>query len=550
VLPFQNLGGDPRDDYLADAITDDLTSDLSGIPGAFVIARQSAYTYRGRPTDVRQIGRELGVRYVLEGSVRRIGATLRVNVQLTSAETGAHLRSDRFDQDINELAAGQEQIVTRMRSELGISMVEIEAMRSLRERPSNPDAFDLVLRARALANLPPSRQRNDEVQQLYERALEQDPSSAAALVGISYYLIDRAATLGHWGSVSDLQRAESLLQRAHAVAPHSRDYLSNMAYWLRVLGRCDEAMALAQESVRRFPNNPAAYSQQAQCKITTGQAAEAIPLLEEAIRVNPRSPYMFNRYRLLGYASLMLGKDGEAIAYFERTLAVTADDDGNRHWTWRGLAVAHARSGHMPEAKRALAEANRLWPYDTVRGRSPGVGSSPVFAAQIQSYQYGLRLAGERDHAEEEADFGVTADDRLHNEAAGPTPTMAPGVRTIRTGDLSSLLANGRPVVIDTLAYSWGRSIPGAVGLKFSGLGGDVADEAQDRLRRKMIELTGGDLDRPVVAVGWNSERFDGRNLALRLTALGYTQVYWYRGGREAWEVAELPETELAVQQW
>jgi rhodanese-related sulfurtransferase len=115
---------------------------------------------------------------------------------------------------------------------------------------------------------------------------------------------------------------------------------------------------------------------------------------------------------------------------------------------------------------------------------------------------------------------------------------------------LVRLLAETSPLVIDTGSNSWGRSIPGAVGLRFSGLGGSFADEAQDRMRRKVVELTSGDLNQPVVAVGWNSERFDGRNLALRLTALGYTRVYWYRGGREAWEVAELPETELARQEW
>ena len=162
VLPFKNIGDDPRDTYLADGITDDLTTDLSHIAEAFVIARETAYTYRGKATDVRQIGRELGVRYVLEGSVRRIDATLKVNAQLISAETGAHLWSDRFDEEISELGAGQEQVVTRMRAGLGISMVEIEKARSLRERPTNPDAFDLILRARSLENLPPNLQRNNE----------------------------------------------------------------------------------------------------------------------------------------------------------------------------------------------------------------------------------------------------------------------------------------------------------------------------------------------------------------------------------------------------
>ena len=185
-----------------------------------------------------------------------------------------------------------------------------------------------------------------------------------------------------------------------------------------------------------------------------------------------------------------------------------------------------------------------------MRGIYPEELTSPVYAAQIRAYQAGLRRAGLRDHADEDADFGVPADRSLHSENAGYTPVEAPGATSVRTAELVQLLAVASPLVIDTVANSWGRSIPGAVGLRFSGLGGSFADEAQDRLRRKMAELTGGDLGQPVVAVGWNSERFDGRNLALRLAALGYKRVYWYRGGREAWEVAELPETELALREW
>ena len=125
----------------------------------------------------------------------------------------------------------------------------------------------------------------------------------------------------------------------------------------------------------------------------------------------------------------------------------------------------------------------------------------------------------------------------LHGELAGLTPTDAPGAKTLRTVDFVRLLAECPAIVIDTMTYFWGQSIPGAVGLKYAGLGGNFADAAQDRLGHKLRELTAGDFTKPIVAVGWNSERFDGRNLALRLAALGYTQVDWYRGGREAWEV-------------
>jgi adenylate cyclase len=144
----------------------------------------------------------------------------------------------------------------------------------------------------------------------------------------------------------------------------------------------------------------------------------------------------------------------------------------------------------------------------------------------------------------------VPTDGALRSDIAGFTPKDAPGATTIRTVGLSRFIAEARPIVIDTVSYRWGASIPGAVGLRFAGLGGSFTDAAQDHLRGKMRELTGGNLSKPTVAVGWNSERFDGRNLALRLVALGYTNVYWYRGGREAWEVAGLPETEVDVQDW
>ncbi len=553
VLPFENLSGDPKDDYLADGITDDLTSDLSHIQHAFVIARASAYTYKSQPKDVRKIGEELGVRYVLEGSVRRMDTTLRVNVQLTSGETGAHLWADRFDEPIAELAAGQVQIVTRMRDSLGISLVEIENARSLRERPTNPDAFDLILRARSIKNLPASRERNNQVQALFEHALLLDPSSLEAMVGVAFYLMETNSD-DSWGNFENMLRAGRLLEQARGSAPDSELVLNSYVYWLRSVGRCHEVIAIAQRAIQMDPSRMRAmtgvYNELGICKTFTGHAEEEILLQATANRLNPRSPWMFVRYRRMGFASLLLGRDQDAITYLERSLAINSDHIGMRAETYRFLAAAYARTGQMEQAKHALAEADRGWPYSTVRMHWPDDPSSPIYAEQVRHYQDALRLAGERDHAEEEADFGMVADSTLHNDFAGLTPTSAPGVTTIRTSDLARFLAQARPVVIDTASYSWGRSIPGAVGLQNAGLGGSFADAEQDHLRSKLHELTAGDLDKPVVAVGWNSERFDGRNLALRLAALGYTHVYWYRGGREAWEVNDLPETTLDVQEW
>ena len=432
---------------------------------------------------MRQIGRELGVRYVLEGSVRRIDATLRVNAQLISAETGAHLWSDRFDEEISELGAGQEQVVTRMRAGLGISMVEIENARSLRERPTNPDAFDLILRARSLENLPPNLQRNDEALSLYERALSLDPTSAYATRMVAIRLINKSYP--SWETAENMQRVETLVAQARAIAPDAEGLLSLMIQWYRKLERNQEAMAVAEDFIRRFPNNFLGYAALSTSKIFAGHAEEAIPLQEKAIQLNPRSSYLFYRYRQLGFASLLLGRDKDAITFLERSLAINPDDDGGRQWIYRFLAAAYAQTGQLAAAKHAVAEADRLWPYDTVRSHWPDDLSSPVYAEQVRRLQAGLRLAGERDHADEQADFGVPSDATLHNDFAGLTPTTAPGVSTIRTADLARFLEQARPVVIDTVSYSWGRSIPGAVGLKFAGLGGSLTDPCAGSLAQQ-----------------------------------------------------------------
>jgi TolB-like protein/rhodanese-related sulfurtransferase len=551
VLPFENLSADPADKYLVDGITDDLTTDLAAIT-SLIIAKSTAHTYQGKVLDVKQIGQQLGVRYVVEGSVRRIGTMLRVNAALIASETGAELWSDRFDEQIADLAAGQEQIVARMRSGIRINLVDIEAARSLRERPANPDAVDLVLRANSVNNQIPTPQREAEAKSLYERALLLDPSSVSAMIGVSYFMIDHA--LGStWSSLDDMERTERLLKQARAIAPTAINVLWITANWLRSMGRCQEMIELAQQALRMdsYWTREALYYGLGKCKTMTGHAEEEISLQEKAIRVNPRSRQVYVRYLRMGFASLMLGQDQDAITYSQRSLAMNDPDNVvQTSQAYRQLAAAYARTGQIEEARRSLAEADRLWPYDTVRGHSPDDQTSAVYAEQIRQYQAALRLAGERDHADEDADFGVPTDRALHSNFLGLTPTTAPGAKTIHTADLVRLLAQARPVVVDTVKYSWGRSIPGAVGLRNAGLGGNFTDVAQDRLRHKILDLSGGDLNRPIVAVGWNSERFDGRNLALRLVAMGYSQVYWYRGGREAWEANGLPEADITLTEW
>jgi TolB-like protein len=196
VLPLENLSGDKDEDYFASGITDDLTTDLSHLGGSFVIARNTAFTYKGKPIDAKQIGRELGVRYLLEGSVRRLGEKVEINAQLISTETGAHVWADRFEGDRSKLGQLQVEFVSRLANSLGVELVKAEALRSMRERPNNPDADDIAMRAAAMANTTgDSKSINKDVIELNERALALDPQNESAMVSLSFALNDRVGSL-------------------------------------------------------------------------------------------------------------------------------------------------------------------------------------------------------------------------------------------------------------------------------------------------------------------------------------------------------------------
>jgi TolB-like protein/Tfp pilus assembly protein PilF/rhodanese-related sulfurtransferase len=553
VLPFRNLGGDPNDDYLADAITNDLTTDLSHVPQTFVIAHASARAIMARNVDAHQIGRELAVRYVVQGSVQRLGSVLRVNAQLVSTDTGGNLWADRYDQDTADLGSGQERLLARLRGSLGLSLVDVESERSQRERPFKPDAFDLILRARWWSNQPPSSERMRQAEDLYRRALRLDPGSIAAMTGLADTLSERNMNwAGEWLSGETLQLAETLVRDALALAPSSEAALVAQARLLHGQSRFAALSSPAQRLVELYPNNPEGYHHFARVRQFEGQFDDAVALFEKAIRLDPLEPRIFQRYGLMAFSMMQAGRYSDSASWFARSLAADPDaPPALRATRYRNMSASLALAGRLEEARRAAEEAQRLWPFDTVRSHYPLALDSPALVAHEHVFRRGLALAGVRDHADEDADFGVPPDRVLHTDLGGRTPTTAPGATTIRTGDLARMLESGaRPIVLDTLTHFWGRSIPGSIGLTSAGIGGTLTDGTQERLVSTMAKLTGSDLARPIVAVGWNSERFDGYNLALRLVALGYTNVRWYRGGREAWEVAGLPESETVSQQW
>lgn len=214
-------------------------------------------------------------------------------------------------------------------------------------------------------------------------------------------------------------------------------------------------------------------------------------------------------------------------------------------------AVAYFRTGDVERAKRQAEELNTRYPFDTWRQRAPNDPDSAIDLERFRSIQQALRAAGSRDHLDPDADFGVAPDDALHQDWELKTPTTAPGVMTVNTERLVAMLETEKPLVIDTMYWTWYRSVPDAVGLEFNfNTHGTFADEVQKRLELKLRALTKGDMTKPIVAMGFNVAGFDGYNLALRIRHAGYTNVYWYRGGREAWEVAGKPEEVVRPADW
>jgi TolB-like protein len=183
VLPFSNIGGDPEQEYFVDGVTESLTTDLSRIRGSFVIARNTAFTYKGKSADVKKIGRDLSVRYVMEGSVQRGGNRMRVNVQLIDAETGNHLWAERFDKPLADLFDMQDEIVARLANSLSAQLVAAEARRA--ERALNPDSMDLYFQGKACANKGITTDNLESARRLYEQALTRDPDNVDALAGIA-----------------------------------------------------------------------------------------------------------------------------------------------------------------------------------------------------------------------------------------------------------------------------------------------------------------------------------------------------------------------------
>jgi adenylate cyclase len=391
VLPFTNLGNDPEQQYFADGITEDLTTDLSRISHMLVISRNTAFTYRTKPASTKEIGRQLGVRYVLEGSVQRSGNQVRVNAQLINAETDAHLWAERFDRDTSDIFALQNEITGRIANTLSLVMINAATARPT----NNPDALDYIFRGRAASAKPPAPEKYEEAIAQFESALKLDPQSVEGKTLLAGTLAARVLDGMTRSGAVDMKRAEDLVGQVLAASP-----LSSGAHWakgqlLRAQNRYDEAIPEYETVLSSNRNSAGALHALAQCKMLTGSIEETIPLEEQAIRLSPRDPLIGNLYDWMGRVHLLQSRTDEAIVWFERARSANPRH-ANAHVF---LAAAYGLKGETERGAAELAEARRLrgeGSYSNIaRLRTGGYWGVPKIRALYEAtFFVGLRKAG------------------------------------------------------------------------------------------------------------------------------------------------------------
>jgi TolB-like protein/DNA-binding winged helix-turn-helix (wHTH) protein/tetratricopeptide (TPR) repeat protein len=390
VLPLTNLSDDREQQYFADGVAEDLTTDLSRIGQVFVISHNTALTYRNKPVDTKQIGRELGVRYVLEGSVQRSGSQIRVSAQLSDAETAANLWVERFDSGSGDLFALQDEITRRIAVALNLELVRAEAARPTED----PDALDYILRGRASLMRPPTRDDRAAAIALFVHALALDPQSVTALSWLARTLAVREPDELTSSAAADVARAEELVERALAAAP--RNPLAHYARGtvLRAQNRFAEAIPQYETAIAFDRNWLDAYANLGQCKFYTGSLEEYIPLVEQAIRLSPRDPLIGVWYGRIGLAHLLQSRIDESILWLEKA----RDASPGLPYIYSRLASAHALKGETARAAAELSEARRLSGddhYATIAQLSGEyLGVPKIRALHEAVYFAGLRIAG------------------------------------------------------------------------------------------------------------------------------------------------------------
>jgi TolB-like protein/class 3 adenylate cyclase/Tfp pilus assembly protein PilF len=389
VLPFANIGGDSEQDYFVDGVTESLTTDLSRIRGSFVIARNTAFTYRGKAVDVTKIGRELNVRYALEGSVQRSGSRMRINAQLIDVQSSSHLWAERFERPVTDLFEMQDEIVARIANTLNAQLIAAEARRA--ERAPSPDSLDLYFQGEAWVNRGVTFENLTKARSFFERALALDPANVDALAGMAQVEANFAISLSTDDKAARFAAAEAAATRALSLAPdHALAHLS-LGMVLGFTNRAAQGIAEYERALALDRNMAGAHALIGQNKLFIGRAEETEAHVLEALRLSPRDPWAYVWLLTAGFAACLLGRNEEAASWFRRSI------EANRNFALCRFihATVLTSAGRMDEARSELAAGMALDPGFTIANFQSAVSSdNSVYLAQRARIIDDMRRAG------------------------------------------------------------------------------------------------------------------------------------------------------------
>jgi len=521
VLPFTNMSDVAEQEFFVDGMTEDLITDISKISGLFVIARNSVFTYKGKAVKVRQVAEELGVRYVIEGSVQRMGNQVRINAQLIDATTGGHIWADRYDGSLDDVFTMRDKITLKIVTALSVTLLDHEkSSRDLAETNSS-EAYDAFLRGWTHYRLSTPEDSIKAISYL-ENAIELDPNfgrAHAALAATYWRIYDNNWAKSTGVSYPDaLEKTNRHLEQAlRYPTPLTHRTAAKQYFYFR---RWDEAMDQAEQAIALDPNDPNGYEAMSSLLVNLGRAAEGLDFIKKAIRLDPQSDYLYQ----LGKAQFHLERYDEAAATMLRATKLNSLDE----WNYFLLAAAYGHLGREQEAKSAIDTFNDTYHDPTDKQRPVTLADLDTWifkeAANRERLQEGLRRAGVPAGAP-----ASPADSKYRDLVTMSAGTFhVDGAIEINAAEAKALYDNGIAFIDSGGKSVYGRGhIPGATNLFLHQVWDGLADIVDQDA--EVVFYCGG----------------PGCHLAAHSSAqaitLGYARVYYFAGGFPAWEAAGYP---------
>ena len=521
VLPFTNISNDAEQDFFADGMTDDLITDVSKVSGLFVIARNSVFTYKDKAIKVRQVAEELGVRYVMEGSVQRAGNKIRINAQLIDATTGGHVWAERYDGTLDDVFTMRDKITRKIVTALSVTLVDQQHTSKDQAETNSPEAYDAFLRGWARYRLSTPDDSTKAILYL-ENAIKIDPNfgrAHAALAATYWRIYDNNWAKSAEVSYSDaLEKTNRHLKEAMKnPTPLAHRTTAKQYFYFR---RWDEAIAQAERAIYLDPNDPNGYEAMSSILVNLGRAVEGLDFIRKAMRLDPQSNYLYQ----LGEAQFHLERYDEAAATMLRATKRNPLDE----WNYFLLAAAYGHLGREREAKSAITTFNKTYhdPTDKQRPLTIADLNNWIFneAANRERLQEGLRKAGvpvgESPKPAESKYKDLVNMTEGTFDVKGAIKIDAVEAKTLHDRGVTFIDSRGSSL------YRRGH-IPGATNLLFH--------HVWDRLSRYVVQ------DDEVVFYCDGKDCHLAANSSAQALILGHTKVYYFAGGLKAWSIAGYP---------